>query len=266
MKVRNVIIHYHVFKNAGTTLDGWLRQSFDDRWTEFESGVADQLLEDGDVARFLKDNPDLVAISSHTLRLPTPSGFDVFPIACIRHPLDRAYSAYAHEARCDPSTLSCEVARTTNFAGYVEWCLDNPEKGGVVILNYQVIHFSAARIRHGHVYLAQPSAGDLEEAIRFLTGLSFVGVVDRLDDQWAELQRSIEDWSGWRLSGPTPRTNVTPGRPSGMAARLELARAELGETLLNRFLEANDLDGELYAWAVRRDGGAATNARHDRKL
>lgn len=259
--MKKVIIHYHIFKNAGSTLDRWLSETFAGRWMQFESGVADRLLGHRDVAEFLQNNSDAVAISSHTLRPPTPFGFDVFPIVCIRHPLDRAYSAYAHEARCVPNTRSCEVARATNFAGYVEWCLDHPEKGGVVILNYQVIHLSRASFRHGHVYLAQPTAGDLEEAERFLAGLPFVGVVDRLDAQWAELRRSIEIWGGWRVDGPAPRTNVTPGRPSSMAERLELARYELGEALLNRFLKANALDFELYASAVRLDGERMTGRR-----
>lgn len=258
--MKKVVIHYHIFKNAGSTLDRWLSENFAGRWMEFESGVADRLLHDDDVAQLLQDNADVDAISSHTLKPPTPFGFDVFPIVCIRHPLDRAYSAYAHEARCDPNTRSCEIARAANFAGYVEWCLDHPEQGGVVILNYQVIHLSCASFRDGHVYLARPTSGDLKEARQFLAGLSFVGVVDQLDAQWAELRRSIEIWSGWRLTGPVLRTNVTPGRPSRLTERLELARAELGEALSTRFMEANVLDAELYAWAVRRHDGATMAA------
>jgi hypothetical protein len=69
---RALIIHYHIFKNAGTSVDFALSESFGDKWTTFEGKDACDLLTSAQLARFIDEDPDLKAISSHLARPPFP--------------------------------------------------------------------------------------------------------------------------------------------------------------------------------------------------
>ena len=66
---RPIIIHYHFFKNAGTSVDAVLQRNFGAGWASREYPPRST----SDVARdFLAANPHIVALSSHTLPLPPP--------------------------------------------------------------------------------------------------------------------------------------------------------------------------------------------------
>ena len=84
---RPIIIHYHLFKNAGTSVDAILQRNFGARWTSREYPPRST----PDAARsFLAANPHIAALSSHTLPLPPPDipDAEILPILFIRHPLE----------------------------------------------------------------------------------------------------------------------------------------------------------------------------------
>src|SRR5689334_21902410 len=90
---RGVIIHYHLFKNAGTSIDAVLRRHFGEGWASHEYPPRSG----GEAAReFLVANRHIAALSSHTLLLPPPEipDVEIIPVIFIRHPLDRMKSAY----------------------------------------------------------------------------------------------------------------------------------------------------------------------------
>ena len=85
---RPIIIHYHFFKNAGTSVDAILQRNFGAGWTSREYPARST----PNAAReFLVANPQIAALSSHTLPLPPPDipDAEILPILFIRHPLDR---------------------------------------------------------------------------------------------------------------------------------------------------------------------------------
>ena len=117
-----VIIHYHIFKNAGTSLDLMLERNFAQQWTEAEFPPRDKdgLSNSRLVEDFLREHPNLLALSSHTAQLPLPKlEREVFPIVFIRHPLDRLMSAYAFERVQKADTHGARLAKQHDFAGYV---------------------------------------------------------------------------------------------------------------------------------------------------
>jgi len=99
MTVRSVIIHYHLFKNAGTSIDHILKTHFAKRWTELEQ--EDEQPRPVEVLTYLRQQSQIQAISSHTAQLPVPIHPDIafFPIVFVRHPLDRIASAYSFERK-----------------------------------------------------------------------------------------------------------------------------------------------------------------------
>ena len=98
-----VLLHYHIYKNAGTSIDEMLRQSLGARWGTYECSPERHTLSSDEIAGFLRQRPDLTAMSSHSARPPLP-GPHIHPIVLLRHPIDRARSVY-HLARRVPGTI-----------------------------------------------------------------------------------------------------------------------------------------------------------------
>lgn len=67
-----VLIHYHIFKNAGSSVDASLRHSFGDHWGTFEGPHAHAIQSSEQLSAFIAANKHLVAISSHLARPPLP--------------------------------------------------------------------------------------------------------------------------------------------------------------------------------------------------
>ena len=118
---RPVPVDYHIYKNAGTSVDRNLSASFGDRWAPFEGNGQQFVLSNTDVAAFAQANPHVCAISSHKAR-PFPAVETFVPILFLRHPVERARSMY-HFARRDPNHVDHAVARDGSFTDYVEWSL-----------------------------------------------------------------------------------------------------------------------------------------------
>ena len=98
MEKRKVIIHYHIFKNAGTSIDRMLKESFSERWANYDKPEPTSKISPAELEEFILDNPDLMAVSSHHAVPPLPDKhLEVYPIILLRHPIDRAYSAYLFE-------------------------------------------------------------------------------------------------------------------------------------------------------------------------
>ena len=238
-----VVVHYHIFKNAGTSVDAMLSRVFPS-WRDWHAGVTTWPGPD-DLAAELARRP-VEAISCHTLSPPAPMGWDVFPIVLLRHPLDRALSVYLHERRCAPNTLSCHVARARDFGAYVRWCLDYPSAGGIVICNYQTLHLAAAAWR-GHVYNARAGDAERDEALRRLSTLPAPGVVDRFDRFTERLAAELARWRDQPIDLPRSAWENRSGeRTDALEARLRDLEGQLEKTLLQRFNDANTHDYALY--------------------
>jgi hypothetical protein len=247
--VRQVIVHYHIFKNAGTSIERLLQAAFGARWASLEGPTPTSLLRPSDLAAFLRDSPATLAVSSHLLRPPAPHDLQVLPVVLIRHPIDRALSVYSQlrrsPAQGQPSGL---VAQRSDFREFVRWCLDNKNSGGMVIANYQVIHLSPASFRAGHIFDAVAEPRDLRDAICFLSKGACYGVVDRFDAA-ADRLRSAASAIGLHIPAMKPRENATSDRPASLGARIEVARGLLEDELSVRLERENELDRRLYEWA-----------------
>jgi Sulfotransferase family len=255
--MRNVIIHYHIFKNAGSSIDRLLEQNFGPAWSTLEGSTPTSLLTVREVEDYLSIHPELQAVSSHLARPPLPSNVTAFPIVFIRHPLDRAASVYSHEHRVPSNVESAEIAKLRDFAGYVKWCLDPSEgrmKGGVVIRNYQVVHLSKASFRSQHVYQAEALKTDLDDVLSLLDRLPFFGIVEEFEASLQLLKRKLPPlWSDFQVANL--QENISPGREVTLQARLEKIERELGPDVLRWFLLENQLDMELYETALAKFRG-----------
>jgi hypothetical protein len=238
-----VLIHYHIFKNAGSSVDASLRHSFGDHWGTFEGPHAHAIQSSEQLSAFIAANKHLVAISSHLARPPLPHSH-CLPVVFLRHPLLRAWSVYRY-TRANGSQPYSAVARELTFSDYIRWALKK-EPGSIVIRNYQVVHLSDASWRGGDILKTEATLADLEQACQLLSDWGVAGIVEEFDLSAAAFQArygqhlpGLELLSRW--------DNATSREATPLAERVDQLRQMLGEGLHNDFMEANRLDSTLYA-------------------
>lgn len=245
MTQRRVLIHYHIFKNAGCSVDACLKASFGDGWKEFEGSHAHDIQSSEQLARFLRANERVVAVSSHLARLPLPWN-GCLPIVFLRHPLLRARSVYEF-TRQDPTQPFADVVRGMGFADYVRWAL-RKERGSIVIRNYQVVHLSQASWRCANILDAEAGQADFEEARDSITKWGVVGIVE----SFALSARVFNARYGPifpKLNLRNVHVNTTSSNSTSVVDKIEQCRDLLGSTLHDAFMAANALDADLYEHA-----------------
>ena len=171
------LVHFHIFKNAGTSVDAMFARYFGTRWSTFEGSSAVDIVSTDRLRVFISQNPHLWAVSSHLARPPIPAAPDILPVLFLRDPIDRAASVYRYIAE-DKTQPSSAIATSRSFRGYIEWALQS-EDGGNVVRNYQTIHLSEASFRYPHIYNAQATAADFQQARQLLESWPAVEIVRR---------------------------------------------------------------------------------------
>ena len=121
MKKRNVLLHYHIFKNAGTTFERVLDENYGDRHMTFDGPFSFSLINQDQAAAVIEHHASHIAFSSHQIHLPVPSSlsFRAIPVVFVRHPLLRIRSVYLFSQRDQvqsSSDTTCEP-----LAGFEAW-------------------------------------------------------------------------------------------------------------------------------------------------
>jgi hypothetical protein len=245
MKNNYILIHYHIFKNAGSSVDASLRHSFGDHWGTFEGPHAHAIQSTHQLAEFINRNRHLRAISSHLARPPLPHA-NSLPVVFLRHPLLRAYSVYKF-TRTDNSQPYSDVAQELSFSDYIAWAL-RKEPGSIVIRDYQVVHLSDASWRGGNILNTEALSADLQQACRLLSDWGVAGIVEEFELSATVFQTRY----GKRLPDLEflPRwENATCRETVSLSERVDRLRHLLGEGLYSDFMGMNQLDLALYEHA-----------------
>jgi GT2 family glycosyltransferase len=234
---RPVIVHCHLFKNAGSTLDWSLRRYFGSSFIDHR--------DDDDMRRgaaflgpFIAGHPEISAISSHHVRFPLPTSEDyqTLPIIALRHPIDRARSVYDFERRQESDTPGAQAAKSLSFTDYIRWRM-RPDVAPT-LRNFHCSFCTGdfdGRIGEQH-YL---------ESVALLTDMPLLIIVERYDESMLLLEHQLgEYFPGINLS--YVRQNETPGRTGDLGERVESIIRELGPELGREFQEQNHWDMKLY--------------------
>jgi GT2 family glycosyltransferase len=234
---RPVIVHCHIFKNAGTTLDWSLQRQFGAGFLDHRD---DDSMRQGAafLGPFIENHPKLDAISSHHVQfpLPTAAGLELLPIIALRHPIDRARSVYEFEKRQDADTPGAKAAKAMSFAEYVAWRL-RPDVSPTI----RNFHCGYCTSR----YDSEIGEQDYLEALARLTGTPLLVVVERYDESMLLLEHHLERYfPGIDLS--YVRQNVTADREGCLEDRVAAVYGELGPELTREFRESNHWDMTLY--------------------
>lgn len=249
MILRSIILHHHIFKNAGSTVDAALERQFPGAVGGIEGDTPRSILEPEALFAFIRDNPGLKVVTSHQARplLTTPEDLDIFPVLFLRHPLDRALSVYEFERRQDPASgPGAAMASRSGFRDYVRWRLEPGH--GAVIRNYQTLFLSA---RTGDMRTISAEEDDLVRAMAALRRLPVFGLVEQFDESMKRLAAALHARHGEVELGSTKAVNQTIGRLNSLEARLEQIREDLGPDTYADLRGQNALDLDLHRRATR---------------
>lgn len=246
-KKRLLILHYHLFKNAGTSVDAVLKKNLGAKWGDVEFDPPSQVDHARELASYIARHPNLVTISSHTLLAPPPEldGVAVLPVIFVRHPLARLRSAYEFERKQVADTVGARLAKETDFGGYLRSRL--AVGGDRSCRDFHAFRL-ARLVREGH-------GSERERAFRALDELPFVGLVEEFGQSMTRLKELVlpylpdfQDFEAWENSTTTPRHGGGAKRPS--------FEEELGAETYQLVVEANRTDMDLYEEVARRYAAA----------
>lgn len=233
-----LLLHYHIFKNAGTSFEWTLQEIFGESFQRYDGEVPGGVLYGEDIARFAGSAFEAQVISSHQASPPPPRvpGRKLIASILIRDPIARIRSIYAFERRQDARTPGATKAKELDFKDYVAWRL---QATPTMLCNYQVHFCSRTRKTLGRSPVGEI---ELQKAIENLDQIEIVGTVERYDE-WLALAQSIllKSFPGIALS--SSRRNVTAsGQVSTKATILDDLINDLGRPMAQRLLECNQLD------------------------
>ena len=257
------IVHHHIFKNAGTTIDWILERNFPGQVLHMEGSDPGARLRPEKVQAVAARHPDHRAISSHSLPLPSPKdAWAAIHLSVLRDPIERYASIYRFERSREIASSANQAAQELGFRDYCHWWLKQrsgiwtnwqtrcctPQRGGL-----RAARRLEALIRKVVGKGSQPSGlsgrrlsrlpgwdADLDLALSAALETGFVFTTDRFD-QGLILLEEILRGQGIELNASYIRQNISRTE-SDRSNRFD---ALLGPDLHQALIEANDLDYEL---------------------
>jgi hypothetical protein len=250
--VRPIIIHYHIFKNAGSSLDQTLRANFGKSWASMESSGPGVRVPRAEVLQYVRAHPTAAAISSHTIAMPVLEDPDLHVIAVtlLRHPMERARSIWEYNRRRVDDVPKGRLAKRLGLAEYLELGLEPNSAGDPSVGGHQTRWLSRD----------VPGSTPLDRARTALAGFAVVGVVEEYPESLQRLQRAAGPWFPelklrvWRVNAKPDsvrdRLLQRIGREESLQDRLRALRRRIGHDLYGRLERANRDDLILWEEAM----------------
>ena len=245
--MRSVIIHSHLFKNAGSSFDWALQKNFGESFLDHRDDK--NMMKGADyLEEFIGNNPDLNAISSHHVKFPLPEINDIqfLPVILLRHPIDRVGSVYSFEKQQVSDSLGAVAAKKMTFKEYVKWrLLPNIP---IAIRNFQTSRCLDVPTTIKTMVTRPLREADFNNALQRINDLMLLGIVDLYDESMVLFEEALRPYFP-QVDLSYKRQNVTSDRKKSMEDRVNAIYKELGLELANRLLVENCWDLKLYTEA-----------------
>jgi hypothetical protein len=239
---RTVIIHRHLFKNAGTTFDSILQNNFGETFCDHRDDTPMRREGEKYLLHYLKEHPKIKALSSHHIwfKVQSQDKFNLIPVLFLRHPVERIRSVYNFERQQQSDTPGAIMAKKLDFGAFVAWRMKDDV---------------SPVIRNMHTrYLAGVKGPKPLTRIHFKKAASeiktnpFIGVVDLFDESMQAFDKAFRA-KGIELDLSYQPKNVNkPFDGADYEKRANEVLEELGE-VAKIVLKKNAFDIELYRLA-----------------
>jgi Sulfotransferase family len=236
--MRSVILHYHIFKNAGSTIEEILDHSFGERFTKLETPTGEGLISNSELVKFLDERPNLRAFSSHQIRHPVPTvrGYLFFDFCFLRDPIDRIRSIYVYfRQKPNPADPISLLANRTDLGDFIAGMIqDFP----LFVKNVQVNLLACGGDSD------EPETRDLELAVERMLATSFLGVLDCFEQSTQTGSKALRS-AFPELDCNRAPVNVSDGLVGTVASRTEKLREACRKDVFEELLHLNALDRRL---------------------
>ena len=241
--MRFVILHYHIFKNAGSTIENILDAYFGERFCRLDTPDPNACISNSAVLSHLESNPQIGAISSHQIRHPVPMapGFLFFDLCFLRDPLDRIGSIYHYlrEKPVENDPLS-DLAIRCDLRDFIIRVMEHMPQ---YVDNVQV-----NLLANGTSGYRSPSQQDFDCAVERMLDTSFLGVVDCFDESLVAGQYLLNPvFPGFDCAQPP--VNASQRLGESFSSRLSSMEESCGEQVFAELQRLNALDSELVSRA-----------------
>lgn len=258
-KQRAIIIHCHIFKNAGTTFDWSLQRNFGDSFVDHRD---DDAMRTGGqyLQSFLLEHPNVKALSSHWVQFPLPEidECQILHALILRHPIDRAGSVYAFEKLQKAQTLGAQKAKELSFKEFVQWQLEMPFGN---MNNFQLRFLLDKEVK----LTKELTEENYGMALERINTCSLLGIVERYDESMVLFEKYLRPYHpGIELA--YIQQNTTPDRDKNLQMRLEKIAEELGDDTYQKLLLRNKWDIKLYEAACTNLGERVTKTPDFKQL
>ena len=256
--MRTVIVHYHIFKNSGTSFEKLLDDNYGERHLKFDGPFRFMKINQDELGKVI-EHTDHVAYSSHQLNLPVPTSlnYTVEPVVFLRHPLLRIRSVYGFSRKSPATVRDGEAAVRLAFADWVRESLAS-NAGVAVLSNAQTRNLAgvygraAIQRRLGDATLQF----DVQQAERNLDSVRLLGRTESFDRDVPRFEallaeRDIE----FRYTQHEPVNRTSEDLDRTVEQRLLGMREELGDELYEQLERYNQQDLRLLSYAARRLDG-----------
>jgi hypothetical protein len=239
---RHVLVHYHFFKNAGSTIEFILRENFAERFAHFDGPDHNAVLGGQDLIDFLDRNPRIVAVTSHHLRLPKPSHerYCFYDILFLRNPLARLFSTYEFYRRAetgqDPLSMA---AKSRTVADFFRLLVSEYPRHA---MNAQV-----GLLANGG--RSVPAAADLATATHIAFDASMLGAAELFDESSVVGEHTLQQ-TFKRIDFSYVAQNVSLGHVASHEQQLRRMKEACGNAMFESLLENNQLDLALHEAAL----------------
>ena len=238
---RFVLLHYHIFKNAGTTIEYAMRRCFGKQFATVHGPDPNSILSGPDIAVFLASHRDIAAISSHHVKYPKPSapGTIVFDVCVLREPLGRLRSVYHHFRRAEPVDDLSARAKEMDLRSFLDLLIRQHP--------HMVNDAQVNTLANAAAYTRPPDSTDLAAALRIVREMSVAGVMDLFDESLVAAE--------YFLCPAFPSIQLEYVSQNAGPRDTEPFRDAVGARVYDQLEKMNRLDSELVAQAkaeVRR--------------
>ncbi len=243
-----IVMHHHIYKNAGTTVDWILQRNFPGNVLHIEGGHPGARLTPTEVREAATAHPHHAGIASHTTPLPArEQAWAVCHLTILRHPVERFYSMYRYDRRRDDDNVSSRIAKDSDFRSYTEWWL---RKRNSLIRNWQVRCCTPQTwVRTAHNRgLGLGWDADLSAACHTIEDVAFAGVAEQFDESMVVLESLLREHDV-AFDATYVRQNASSSKTVLRTEAFFIE--ELGQPLYDDLLHANAMDFELLEHAQR---------------
>ena len=243
MKCRYILLHYHIFKNAGSTIAWVLERVFGNAFRLIEASFDEGTIVKSELIQFVRENRQVAALSGHHFCLPAPrhKRYRFVEFCLLRHPMDRHQSIWQYYRRLERSTNpTVAKAQELSLPDYLLWLRSNQP--------YNLINVQTCVLGNRGRYFFPPAPCHLDRAVATMRELAILGLVERMDDGLIVAEHFLRPYFG-KLDLSYISQNTRPERPSTLAERLDEMRRLCGESLYCELEALNRLDFQLLAAA-----------------